>query len=940
MLVMVTAGVAAAQVCHEPNSPPAGKANMDCDMSYRSQVVSCDKVNPASTTEIVGTRPSCPPKPMPMIDTPKKSYMTGYSPYLWQYPRDASDQGLPYSGTYGLGTPGDSSRTFQLFGNTAPGTKRLASCTTQIKLPSNPTSQQDWARLIRLQADNCANQYLLYSAMYPAQKGTALTPSLYAPQPGNSQILSGDDPTRPGLPLTLDTECQPLNVYRVPSNEYSASTYIAAAWKKLLQDPTYRKTTSAVKCTPCVGLLSSLGLPCDHEPHLPCGITLDHPMPPPNELETPPKPFPEVLLSTISTVKFEDINDPTHPFSPRWDYLLNDRDYSNISFTSLGSFSTTALAIQGSLAIYMNPLKNSVFCAGVRNSTETDPQKKDDDEVKVDVLTFRQKTFEDALTKRAGYNAACYLDQFVPRPLIAYDLAGWAETLVTYCYQVKWTGSIPLLMPPPYFMFTFEDCWKCFKLSGQVDDEGPAPQNGQPYNNGHHPPCTTTYLGQDLTIDSNWRPGGLNGNKRPANCGTPMPLICKNLRAPYTNLNKLKMRYHNPNDPDDTNGDNVVLKDGALEGMTFKEYFGNHMPYPIIWDLGQSLQRTETHDANDQPANDTTGQYTAIVGVGREAAAKVASDAAPADSNGVKAADKYTDQRCKTMGWGLPATFAGVSITLPDPVTSWTELKLYEAHTMNKVGLSCIARYEKVFKPGAAENMMLNISGGEIQQPTVSKCTRQPHGRTSNCTYMTWPQYVAAGSPPDDASTVYLKQLNQVALPLGWRGYLSAADSNNKFPNFGGAAGGGTVGGLDNAQPGDIILMPNGPGNNAAAPGLAKMAYVIEAHTSKTTSNTTNGDCETSKSCFVRVFEPDDGKWPDICGTTDTWGQMKTRYYFKPGELPPEASAEYTKIHSIGTCEETKISHCEQTAWSSLQLYRPSQDVRTGCDKSNATQCN
>lgn len=880
------ASAASAQVCKESNGNLAGKANMDCDMRYRDQIVACDKKNPNNSKEIVGTRPACPAKPMPMIDTPAASYIADYSPYLYQFPRDAGDPSKPYSGAFAAGTPGDASRTFQLFGNTAPGTRRLASCTTQIRLPTDPTTDGEWAKLIRLQVDNCTNQYILNAAIYPVQKES-------------TQILSLDDPNVPGKKISLETECQPLKTFSESKNEYEANTYLEAAWKKLLQDPTYRKTTGPLKCVPCLkGGLSSAGLPCDREPHLPCGLTIENPLP-------PPSPFPEVRLSNISSVPYEEINDPTHPFSPRWDFLLNDRDYGNLSLNLIGS-PGIAIAIRASLEIYMSEVKNSVFCAGVRKADkESDAKKKEDAEVKVDVLEFRRKMFEDSLSKRTLYNSVCKLHK---NPFTSGNDPLIIVAPASFCFIIT-----RVTIFPPFIYAKGKDCWDCYGLSGKVDDET------------QHPPCTTTYVGKDLRIKGAL-PGGLNLFKRNANCGTKFDKICRDLRAPYTPMNKLKMRYHNPEDEDDKDGDNVVLKDGALEGMTHSEYFGNHMPYPKIWDLGQSLQRLPTSDKNNQPPLDTTGQYTAIVGVGREAAAKVAANAAPADADGKKADEKFYDQRCKAQGWGsainpLGVSFAGVTVPVPDPITSWTETKLYQTRTLRNVGLSCLGRYEKVFKPGSAENMMLLVAGAEWNRLIVSKCPRIESGRVGDCSYMTVKEYTDAGKPDTDNATIYMKQLDSQSLPLTWRGYMSAEKAEAKFPAFGGAATTHATG-LDNAELGDIIMMPKGPKDDG---GLAKLAFVIGIGPDKN---------------YVQVMEPDNGKWPDVCGTTDSWGEMKVRHYFKPGNLPKEAEAEFKRIDSTSDCEETKLSHCEMNAWSALKIYRPVEDLRKGCkNKDRAADC-
>jgi hypothetical protein len=313
----------------------------------------------------------------------------------------------------------------------------------------------------------------------------------------------------------------------------------------------------------------------------------------------------------------------------------------------------------------------------------------------------------------------------------------------------------------------------------------------------------------------------------------------------------------------------------------------------------------------------------------------VASDAAGPDADGKTAAEKFTDQRCKTGGWGdtLPlVTFGGVTLQVPDPVTSWTEMKTYQARTGRNVGISCIGRYEKVFRPGSAENMMLLASGGEWEHIVIDKCDRDKGGQLKNCTTMTLKEYKAAGSPANDASTVYTKQTKVEIMPKAWRGYMSAANAAVKFPAFGGGSA-STITGLDNAVIGDIILLPDGSGGKPAEPGLAKLAMVINTNLSDTE------DCNKEKKCYVEVQEPDNGKWPDSCGTTDTTGEMKIRKYYKPTHLPDQAVQEYKRIQWTSDCIETKITQCEQSAWNTLKIYRIQKDVRKGCDKDKAIDC-
>jgi hypothetical protein len=777
------AGPSYAQVCREAGGSGAAPANMNCDMRYRNTEVSCDAANIVNSTAfpVTGTRASCPRKPMPMIDTPKASYLSDYSKYLYIYPRDGRDDTIPYVGPYTVGTPGDPSRTFQMIGNTARGTKRLASCTTQLQPPAALADDAEWARFIRLQVDNCANQYVLNGARGPFQKE-------------NTRILAMDaDPYAPGARLSrkidLDSECQPLRMVRDTTNEYDPLEYLRAAWTKTLIDPTYRKSTATAFCAPRdlanIAASRALGqqVPYDHEPHLPCsgrgnqGIRIENPLTIPPDLQ----PTSGMTLAEISAVQYEQIVDPTHPYSPRWDYLYSDRDYSApyaraaIAMTAGGSTAGLIAIFQAAGRQYMTQsgFENSSFCAGIKEArNETDATRKKNLEVKVDVLAFRRDAYDNAIRRRGTYNLTCYLHR---APFTSGNDAFFYVYPLSFCWQI--TGYSYFY---PWIYARDFDCWDCFGLSGRVDDES------------QHPPCTHNYLGRDLRMRR--PPGGLNRFSRVAQCGTPMDRICRDLRKPFTPLNKLKMRYHNPTDPNDTAGNNVVLKDGELEGLSFNDYFDNHMPYPRIWDLGQSLQTRSTSDSNNQPPLDTTGQFTTIVGVGREAAATVASNAAPADANGQRPADRYLDQRCKTMGWsGVPnplgVSFGGLSVYTPDPLTSWTELKLYQARTQRNVGLTCIGRYEKVFKPGSAENMILATTGAEWERTIISRCNRGARGTVdkASCTFMTLQEYETAGSPPDSATVVYLKQVKSDLWPNAWRGYLTAADPEARFPNFGSA---------------------------------------------------------------------------------------------------------------------------------------------------------
>ena len=1422
--VLLWASVAQAQICNETSggsgSGGSDHAFIDCDMTYRDTIVTCDPSSVyddalGKSRDTLNTRPACPPKPMPMIKTPLRT-MSDMSPYLFAYARDKTDPTKAYTGPYAVGTPGGAEKVFGMAVPVAGDTKQLATCVQQITFPQVASTPEEEAKQVRMQIDSCTNQYILYAAMFPYQKARSRLP---------------DNPDISSDPISLATECQPLQTFNEQENEYNAGDYLTAAWKKLLQDPSYRKNSMSFT-----------------EPHLPTGITLKNPMPPPSELGS-------VRLSSIAAIPYEEIVDPSHPFSPRWDFAYNERDrYSPLTDT------------------YMKDTKNTVYCAGVHeDKSDSDEQKKADAEVKVDVLDFRKAKFNDGITKRIMYNTTCKENEGDD----GYDSNLWTGWVTSYCIEPDYEKIAECALKCVASYGTACGCWAnlkgkkiacwdCYGLDGKVDD-----------SDDNHPPCSTHYGGTDDEMKNagKWWRGGYNGFSSKATCN-PLPpynreskndidKLCSDLRRPYTQINKLKMRYYNPKDTDYN-----AMSDGVPEGYTFKEYFGNHMPYPRVWDVGTSLQKSNNSDANDQPPTDTMGQYTTIVGVGREGAVKASGD---------DAMKKHPDERCKIGGWGtaaassgtglgnllgsngsgsgsgsgnsggsgfgnvlgggsggglaggissisgamgaisnsigssvngtvsgingrlsatvngvtgnvngsvgnisgriagtvngvaggingslgaatgnirgtlggatgsvngtmagvaggvsgvatnasgnfnggvsnfsghiygtvssgtgtlagavrgttnastgkpqavsgnvngavsgfngsingnvsnfnggvngtmtggtgningnansfnggfsglvtngsggfsgsttnlngglngtfnnlsgtvngtgsnvtgglngtvaggigsvngavsgfsggvqgvvsggsstgssgggglaggisggfggiisggasgsvgglggifsgggisggglsgggislsggslfgsgsgtlgtgpfgavlttdkygmgidggcfgfssllsipgigqipgiqsimakmnlnlsgglqmpnlqislpnlvLPqikppsinlsslfakfgvhlnlsnplaglmakfnlsgligkisalvnfnfdlsgnicgitgkltsgqmgnflkkiddinsggqqASFSGIKIQVPDPLTSWTELKLYQSRTLRDVNLSCLGRYEKVFKPGSSENMLLMGSGGEWSEVDVKQCPKNSTNPT-DCTYSSLKTYQQnqSGSSNTDKP---VPQLIPRAWVNSWRGYVATDVSASQFPNFGangGAPTGGSVmTGLDQAQLGDIIVMPNGA-TNGGKPALAKVAMVSEVNLPKSGKPAGTTDCTDRKDCYVQVTTADDGKWPDVCGGTDTSFLPQTRYFYKPGNLPKAAADEYSRIkYTTTSCEDTKLARCTFLPWDSVKLYRIRNDVRNGCDSQKAGDC-
>jgi hypothetical protein len=399
-------------------------------------------------------------------------------------------------------------------------------------------------------------------------------------------------------------------------------------------------------------------------------------------------------------------------------------------------------------------------------------------------------------------------------------------------------------------------------------------------------------------------PGSYNGDS--------MEKLCKALRAPYTPINKLKMRYHNPDSATGGGDQTIALKSGVQEGLWHKEYFGGNMPYPRLWDTGRSIQKSTS---SDQDASDNLGQYTAIVGVGRE---------------GVPGNSAKPDQRCMISGWGEDTSFGGTQIKIPDPVTSWTELKLYQANTARNHNMICLARYDKAFKPDSIESRMMLVNGADPEFRVCTRCDRTSTGKLEKCTYSYKLADIENCYTEDPKKFAALQSKVEPVTNI-WRGYFSDPVTADQFPNFPGGSSAGIKTGLDNAQCGDLILMPNG-GNEAGddRKGLPKLARVTAVNLPNRASCDSDKptNCESQKNCYVQVDETDNGKWPDVCGTTNMVGSLKDRTLYKPGHYPERYQDEIDRADWKNGCEDTMLQHCVMKPWDSLKIYRMADDKR------------
>ena len=344
-------------------------------------------------------------------------------------------------------------------------------------------------------------------------------------------------------------------------------------------------------------------------------------------------------------------------------------------------------------------------------------------------------------------------------------------------------------------------------------------------------------------------------------CGEKIKKCCDRISKPLAPLNALKLMKNDGKRP---------------EGYVFKEYFGNHRPYMRWWDTGAEAGGT---NRSEPDLYSKEGSDDAIIGVGTE------------------------KQSCKYGGNGGGA----------NPITSWAELKLYQARVFRDYNLNCLGSYEKLYKWGGSEEFVLARAGGEYSQ------------RVAKGTYFT---------------TVNRQ------FPLGWRGYISDPDVNSRFPNMFSTdkvAGAMVNGGLDEAQAGDIIMYD--PDLFAAgAKRLPLLAYVTQANNKASYREKPVGGAPGAQRTvqgleYVKVMDYNHGKFPDVCGVTDNWGIGQERTIYKtalPGEIETlflkreqDANNNATKEHiPTRTCEDSDMGYCIEPLWSRIKIYRPIKDVR------------
>ncbi len=189
----------------------------------------------------------------------------------------------------------------------------------------------------RKEMDNCTDQYILFRSNFP-------------------RIPVATQGELPDIEQERQDFCQPLRMVPFPieEQEYVPSEYYVEAWKKTMMDTQHLARGGLAPKEP---LYSALGLSLKE--------TIDI------------RPdFSIVEINDLTEFPYERIYDPTHPYTPRWDFLYNERAQFSPMTTPYGGNPTDA-----------------VRCAK---------------DVPTDVMTWRKPGFELYITWRIAFNIACY----------------------------------------------------------------------------------------------------------------------------------------------------------------------------------------------------------------------------------------------------------------------------------------------------------------------------------------------------------------------------------------------------------------------------------------------------------------------------------------------------------------------------------------------------
>lgn len=200
----------------------------------------------------------------------------------------------------------------------------------------------------RMELDNCTDQYILNRADLP-------------------MIPTDDQGEMPDVKEGREEEfCQPLRMIPLQlwEQEYIPSQYYVEAWRKTMENTAWLARFGTAPKEP---FYLALGAGLEDT----IDIRDDYGLVNINDLVEP----------WGGETQYERIYDPTHPFSPRWDFTFNERDH----------FSPATAAYGG------DP-RNAVRCSGEAFYPV----------IKTDIMNWRLPSFSLYITWRIAFNIVCY----------------------------------------------------------------------------------------------------------------------------------------------------------------------------------------------------------------------------------------------------------------------------------------------------------------------------------------------------------------------------------------------------------------------------------------------------------------------------------------------------------------------------------------------------
>ncbi len=341
-------------------------------------------------------------------------------------------------------------------------------------------------------------------------------------------------------------------------------------------------------------------------------------------------------------------------------------------------------------------------------------------------------------------------------------------------------------------------------------------------------------------------------------CGVPMYQVCNYVARPLTGMNTLKLRAATPEN----------FPQGVPEGYGFKDYFGDHKPYMRCWDSNTECGETAetfptpikggTEYAFAYNAGSTVGSDYALMGAGREG-------------------ESCTIGGGKGMG----------GVANPDPISSWSELKLYYVRTMNK-GAKCISLHTKFFKSREGEDITLTSMGANI---SLLK--------------------------PDNS-------LQNVVWPIKtWKGFISDPDNTRRFPNLNGTPP--IEKGLDDATVGEILLFDEdvvmqGAEGTWRNPYIAQVKANVNERFRRQIKNGADATLDPAQD-HLTITPYSHGRYIDACAMSDESGMGADITIYKT-KLPPQTVAAMAELgEHTETCDDPRLSSCIEPYWNDVKRY-------------------